>query len=466
MNHDEESKNLSALDIFSQCQETLDEAKKKNQSESSSRAQYLRLSKDGTYNIRILPLAPVINAEGKVLPLTRKGYEYPSKEYLLKINTGKVDKKGKDIFQFVSICNARLAFPELENDLLDLYVSTACELYSNDKKKEEMCKKLKESSFNGGLKYDSKRCMYVLDLDKRNDGMQILQLSFAQYKELENRKLKLWQRLAKRGAVPCPISSPLNAYPIEIERKTEAKTSYTFEIITQEDEDQLSEGELQALLDAPRLPDILYKYTRYHLEATIAFLKQVDDQYGINIMSEPAIADCIDQIKMKLPSDDQSHFSIKGNEKEGDDTSSVTLEDLFKIYDQLEDAGKSDRSEEGADLRGQIRQFIEDNDLDIKISRTKTNLDVLQEIEDALGNSNETEESDEEEEAPAPARRKSAPVADEEDEDDGAPASDPSDADDDEEDEEEEESPRHTRNDDTNEPAARPRRTLRPARRR
>lgn len=450
MNHEEELQQ-SLLDIFAQGQETLDEAKRKNQSESSNRAQFLRLSKDGTYNVRILPLAPVIDASGKVLPLERKGYEYPIKEYVLKIKTGKFDKKGKEIVQFVNICNARLVFPKLENDLLDLYVQTACDLYANN---EKLCKTLRGSSYNGGLRYDSKRCMYVLDVDNRADGMKILQLSFAQYKELESRKLNIWTKLSKRGAVPCPISSPLDAYPVEIERKNDnGKTSYAFNIDTLSNKDELSDAELQTLLDTPRLPDVLYKYTRFHLEATIAFLKQMDEQYQINVMKEDDIKDCIDQIKLQLPSDDQSHFVIKGEEADGEGNNAITLDDLFKIYDALEEEGKSDRSEEGADLRGQICDFIEANDLDIKVSRTKSNLDLLEEIENLMAGGKKPSKQEEEYE-----------------DDDDAPAAELPEEDSDEDPEEDEDpeprNSRRERNDDTNEPAARPRRVSRPARRR
>lgn len=465
MNHDEEAKNMSVFDVFSQGQLTLDEAKKKNQEESSTKAQYLRLSKDGIYNVRVLPLAPVIDADGNPLPMERKGYEYPSKEYLCKIKTGKVDKKNKEVFQYVNVCNAKLAYPKLPNDLIDLYVDTVCAKYADDAK---LCETIRSSSFNGGLKYDKKRCMYVLDMDKRGSGMQILQLSFAQYKELENRKLKLWSKLSKKGSVPCPISSPMNAYPIEIERKNEnGKTSYEYNIDQASGIDELSETELQALLDAPRLPDVLYKYTRYHLEATIVFLNQMDERFGIKVMKEEVIKDCIDQIKMALPSDDQSHFTLKEGDKKG--TGAATLDDLFAILDSLDAAGKTDRSEEGADLRGQIREFIDTNNLSVKVSRSKSNLDLLNEIQDLMADESGEPELDEEEddESPKSQRSSSASVDDEEeeDEDDDSAPSTPYDEDEDEE--EEDENPRRSRNDDTNEPAARPaRRVARPARRR
>ena len=64
----EQENMMSALDIFAASQETFEEAKKKSSDESRKRANYLRFSQDGTYAVRILPLAPVIDKDGKVLP--------------------------------------------------------------------------------------------------------------------------------------------------------------------------------------------------------------------------------------------------------------------------------------------------------------------------------------------------------------------------------------------------------------
>lgn len=445
-NHDDELQQVDIFGLFSQSQETLDDAKKKSAAESGSQTQYLQLNQDGTYSVRILPLAPVIGPDGAPLPMARKGYEYPYRNLFLVLK-GK-DKKGKETIRKIPVCHTKFVFPNLENDLIDLYVRLACEQNSDD---EKLCKKIKGNSYEGGLKYNSQRCMYVFNMDERSKGLQILQLSFSQYKDLEDAKLRLWGKLAKKdGNVPCPISSPMNAFPVEITRKTEnKKTSYTINIDTINGVDELQAEELQMLLDAPRLPDALYVYRRFHLEATIEFLKQTDEQYGINVMDSEEIKDCIDQIKMALPSDDQSHFSFDNasNGEEGND-GAMTLEKLWNLYDEIEEAGKDDRSEEGQNLRTQLREFIEANDLDIRVDRKKSNLTVLEEIEDQLG-------EDDDNEKPSPAK-------DEEEEDnDEVPEEN------DDEDEDEPQTPRASRNDDTNEPAARPsRRTSRPARRR
>ncbi len=435
----------SLFDVFVSSQETFEDAKKKSSEESSKRASFFRFAKDGTYAIRILPLAPVQDKDGNFLPLERKGYEYPLRSLMLKIENDKKLVKGKPSITYVTVCNAKYAFKEIQSDLIDTYVSVACEKYSDD---DKLCKKLREGSFSGGLKWDSRRCMYIIDFDNPGDGIQILQLSYSQYKDLEERKLNLWGKLNKNGKnVPCPISSIDSAYPVEIPRKTEnGKAGYSFNIDTVSDKDVLEEDMLQRLLDMPRLPEQIYRYTRYHLEATIAYLTQLDEKFDIEVMNEEKIQDCITQIKTLLPADDQSHFTL-GEGKEDDATEGATndIDSLWARYDALCNDDLDDQTTEGQELRMAIMAYIEVNDLDVKVTRKKTNEDILNEIEDELaaGSNNKNE--------------------DEEDEDDAEPAQ-PTD------DEDPVEHParsRRERNDDTNEPAARAsRRGTRPPRRR
>lgn len=442
----EEIKMMSAFDIFATSQETIDDAKKKSSEESRRQTKYLRISQDGTVAVRVLPLAPIVDAEGNI-SLPRKGYEYPIKDLLLKICTGQ-DSKGKDKFAYVSVCNAKYRFPELENDLIELYTSLACEMYADD---EKLVKKIRGNSFEGGLRFDSKRCMYVYDLDKRQDGIQILQLSFSQYKEVEERKLTLWEKLIKKNSKQlCPISSIQDAYALEIKRTTEnKKVTYSFNIDTVGDQDTLTEEELNTLLNTPRLPEVIYRYSRYHLEATIEYLKQYDEKLGIDVMSETKIKDCIDAIKLLLPADDTSHFTMEGGSNDEDGASDNSLDNLWAIYDKLEEDGLDDKSEEGQELRAAIREFIEANDLDITVGRRDSNLSLLNQIEEALSDENK----------PA-----SKPAAKAEVEDEPEQSSEGEQACDDED--EEPSSSRASRNDDTNEPAVPARRAARPQRRR
>lgn len=455
----EQLNQMSALDIFSASQETLEDAKRKSAEESRKQVNYLRMSQDGTVAVRILPLAPIVDAEGAV-SLPRKGYEYPVKQLLLKIKGA--GNNGKEKLIFANVCNAKHCFPNLENDLIDLYANLVYQNYADD---EALCKKVKSGGFNGGLRYDSKRCMYVYDLDKRGDGLQILQLSYPQYKEVEERKLNLWEKLCKKNPkAACPISSIKDAYPLEITRTTEnKKVNYSFNIDTVSDQDTLTEEELQTLLNAPRLPEVIYRYTRYHLEATVAFLKQYDETHDLDIMSMPEIKECIDQINLLLPADDTSHFMINGG-KEGENAETGnSLNSLWAMYDSIEEKGLDDKSDEGAELRASIREFIEEHDLDITISRRDSNIDLLNAIEDAIASDKEKaekEESAKEEpvkEEPVTRRpRRNEPEQETENEE--------------EEESEEEAEPEtpssRSHNDDTNEPAIQPRRAARPVRRR
>lgn len=109
----------------------------------------------------------------------------------------------------------------------------------------------------------------------------------------------------------CPISSLEDAFPVEITRKEEnKKTTYTFNIDTISGAEPLSEEEVNSLLETLRIPAAIYRYSRFHMEATIEFLKQYDAKMEMDVMSSKEITEAIEKIKMELHPDDKSHFSF------------------------------------------------------------------------------------------------------------------------------------------------------------
>lgn len=67
------------------------------------------------------------------------------------------------------------------------------------------------------------------------------------------------------------------------------------------------------------------------------------------------------------------------------------MDDLFNRYDELQDKGLSDKTEEGQELRGLIRTFIEQEKLSVRITRSTSNKELLSLIEEALESDPEAE---------------------------------------------------------------------------
>lgn len=443
--------------LFAENQETYEEAVKKSTDESQSfqRTKHFRMDSAGTYTVRILPLAPAEQPDGSY-KLERKGYEYPVKTQVLKLDnprpTGKKDKQF-----FVNICHS--SYAGLSVDLIDTYLQVAENKYGSD---EKLMKKIKGSGFDGGLKWNSQRAMYILDLDNREEGIHLLILSYSQYKDLEDRKLAIWKKLLEKNPkCLCPISSLEDAFPVEITRKEEnKKTTYTFNIDTISGAEPLSEEEVSSLLETQRIPAAIYRYSRFHMEATIEFLKQYDAKMEMDVMSSKEITEAIEKIKMELHPDDKSHFSFDKKERNNGDNeepSDNELDSLWNLWEKLNERGIGDKSEEGQDLRDAIREYIDANELNVRVTRGKTNEDLLNDIEDALevakdGSNNEDDNTQND------TKPEDTPLEPEpEEEPEPTPA------------------PTHTvrrrgeHNDDTNEPAANPvreRRAARPERRR
>ena len=439
--------------LFAENQETYEEAVKKSTDESQSfqRTKHFRMDSAGTYTVRILPLAPTEQPDGSY-KLERKGYEYPVKTQVLKLDnprpTGKKDKQF-----FVNICHSSYA------GLIDTYLQVAENKYGSD---EKLMKKIKGSGFDGGLKWNSQRAMYILDLDNREEGIHLLILSYSQYKDLEDRKLAIWKKLLEKNPkCLCPISSLEDAFPVEITRKEEnKKTTYTFNIDTISGAEPLSEEEVSSLLETQRIPAAIYRYSRFHMEATIEFLKQYDAKMEMDVMSSKEITEAIEKIKMELHPDDKSHFSFDKKERNSGDNeepSDNELDSLWNLWEKLNERGIGDKSEEGQDLRDAIREYIDANELNVRVTRGKTNEDLLNDIEDALevakDGSNNEDDNTQNDTKPEDTSLEPEP----EEEPEPTPA------------------PTHTvrrrgeHNDDTNEPAANPvreRRAARPERRR
>lgn len=387
------------MGLFSGSQESYQEAQIRTAEENKgfSKTEFFKMDKLGTYRLRILP--PIPTTDGSTV---RKSYEYPVHQMLLEIE--KSSEGGKA--QYVYVNAVRATDAELPLDIIDTYRKAAVAA-AKEAGDEKLAEKIGGGSFGGGLKFSYVHCMYVFDMSERSKGAQLLTLSHSQYKELDDRKFKLWQKkLAKNPNYPCPVSSIKDAYPVEIEKKKNGqKTEYTISIDNESDPDELSLEELTMLMNTPRLPEVVLRYSRYQLGATIEFLKQCDINYGLQIMETEEMQKAISDLERALPKTDTSSFSFDKRTKDAKDNAGngvLSLDMLFDRLDRLQSQSLGDKTEEGQELRGMIRNFIEQEKLGVRVTRTTTNqmlLDLIEEEMQKTGAQAQAEEPEAEEPA-------------------------------------------------------------------
>ena len=388
---------MSVEEMFLKSQESYEEAQLRAQEENKSfaRTEFFRMDKFGVYRLRVLPIAP--NQDGTP---SRPGYEFPVHQLLLELE--KPGNGAKNSKMYVTVTRATDAGYSV--DPIETYRKLAVAT-AKDVGDEKLAEKIDGGSFGGGLKYSYGHCLYVYDLSERGKGLQMMTLSHAQFKELDERKFKLWQKkLQKNPSYPCPISSVREAYPVEIEkRKNGAKTEYIISIDNESDALPLTREELTALLAAPRIPEVIYRYTRYHLGATVEFLKQCDALYGMNLMESEEMKQVVATLASELPKDDTSEFSFdrrskdnKENEQNGG--GQLSIDDLFDRYESLQEQGLGDKTEEGQELRAMIRGYIDQERLSIRVTRSTTNRELLDMIEREIEGPKPEDEADEDNE--------------------------------------------------------------------
>lgn len=383
----EEQNKLNVFELFSQSQMTYTEAEEKAKKEAGRvQVERFRIGDDGEYPLRILPLAPIVDEQGNMVEMQRKGYEYPIYQQFIAIDLPK--RKKDDKVKSINIPVIRTTAPEVgySVDLIDTYVKIAKEMYSGD---PDLIDKMEQNSFRNksSLKWSYQHAIYILDVssDKsRAKGPQIWQCSHTVYKAIDNAKMRLWAKMYdKNPKATDPVAGITNAYDVSVIRDGSGKkTEYTVEI--GRDYDDLEEDEIKKLLEMPRIPEVIYRFARYHMEAELVFLQQYDEKHDIDVCSQDDFKDAVEKLKGELPADDNSHFDMASANKTDSKAEEVTVASLWNEYDKLTDEGYDEKSDEYQDFREKLRQFAEDNELDVRLPRSKSNKQFLDEIEEAF----------------------------------------------------------------------------------
>lgn len=141
----------------------------------------------------------------------------------------------------------------------------------------------------------------------------------------------------------------------------------------------------------------------------------------MEVCNEPDFKEAVETLTGEMSADDTSHFDLATASGKESGKDEVNIDSLYAEYDSIVDQGLNEKSDEYQELREKIRMFIEAKDLDVRISRTKNNLQLLEEIDEALdAQAKQPKEQPKEDPTPAPAparRRAPKPKAEEPEED-------------------------------------------------
>lgn len=135
------------------------------------------MDKLGVYRLRILPIAP--NRDGTN---DRRSYEYPVRQLLMELEKPATGN-GKVTSMYVTV--PRTTDAGFTVDLIDTYRKLAVAEAQN-RGDEKLAEKIGGGSFGGGLKFNYGHVMYILDLNERAKGFQLLTLHTHSLKNLTN----------------------------------------------------------------------------------------------------------------------------------------------------------------------------------------------------------------------------------------------------------------------------------------
>lgn len=396
----EEVKKINLFDAFSQTAQTLQQAEEKAKLEKGfDKIDRFRTPDEGEYFVRVLPLAPVMDASGKpTMPMNRTGFEFQLFSMFLDIDQP-ADKKGKVKQLHIPVIRTTQSGVGMSTDLLEEYVRIAKDMYSDD---DEVIDLISGSESRHRIRFSNQHVMYVMDMtDGTPKGPMLWTVSHNNYRDIDTERRSVWVKevgKADKNGLPapeCPLCGVRNAWPLTVTR-TGTKfndTKYAFKIDRGEDQVPLEESWMEKLVDLPRIPDEIYRYTRYQFEATLEFLRQYDEKHELAVCQDDEFKEVVEKIKGELSPDDNSHFTLSGkadNKSDNNGSNTITLESLNEQYDYILDNDLGKDSDEYEELQGDIQQFIEDHKLDVIVKRSKKISDILDEIEQAMEENSKT----------------------------------------------------------------------------
>lgn len=320
---------------------------------SSKKREYLKI-KEGTNKIRIFPAHP--NSDEKD--------RYAQKKYVAwlpyKNDEGKISSR--------SYMNAKVHAGQ-KKDLIEEYVRVATEIIQVDKSLTTKDKAEKLNSlvdFKKGIGHQGKYLAYAEEVGSGNRGL--IEFTFGVKKKLDAISLA---EIEEDSTAPDVISDPNEGYILTIKYDTTKTNTEKYSVQLGRKVTPVSDESLDWWFEEDSIYEILHGNVNYHqgiIDSIKSGLEIYDEKNDLGIVNSNEFLDVFKELRAELPEAPQRDGDSGGSNISSDD-----------------DEAEEDEKTLGEHSKDELKKFIIEADLDIKIYRKDTVEDALEKIEFETG---------------------------------------------------------------------------------
>jgi hypothetical protein len=329
----------------------IDEQNKSISSNSSKKRDYVQIE-EGTNKFRIFPAHPDTDEKNR----------YAQPKYVSWLPYYKKDEEGNvtDKLSNRPFLNARVHANQ-ELDIVEEYIKAATKVIQSDsslttKEKGEKIKSL--SDFQKGIKPQGKFVCYAKK--EGTDDRGLLELSYGIKKKLDAISLAEYE---EDPSAPDVISDPNEGYIVTIKYDKSKPNNEKYSVQLGRKVSEISDEDLDWWFEEDSLTYILHESVVYNqgtISRALESLKIYDELNDFNVYDSPEFQDVADELKSVLP-------EVDGD----DDTESA---------DDAPKASSKKKKKLGEMTKAELKEWILDEDLDIRVMKRDTEEDVLEAI--------------------------------------------------------------------------------------
>ena len=339
---------------------TIKEQNDEIKTSSSKKRDYLSIN-DGSNKFRFFPAHPDSDPKSR----------YAQRKWVVWVQI--MDREGKNLVNR-SFLNAKVHAGQ-EKDLVEEYHKLATsQLQSDDSlsSAEKMAKIKDLSDFGKGIKHQAKYLAYAIDTTKKVDeeGRRgLVEISTGIKKQLDKISLAEIEEEPDGADI---ISDPTEGVTITIKRDPKAPNTERYSVSQGRKAVEITQEDADWWIEEDSLTDMLVKNISYHKGTLKDLLEGVcnyDEKYDIGVSDTDEFMEIYDSISEKL--EDAPVY---------DDNSSSTPSSSTKS-ESKERAPRKVKKTLGEMSKSELKEFIMDSDLDVRVLRKDTVEDVLSAIE-------------------------------------------------------------------------------------